>query len=56
MEDRNLDDFTVEEISRMLKDAVDAVIIVDGAADKYRTLVRHGFFEKYLKDREAITI
>lgn len=50
MEDRNLDDFTVEEISRMLKDAVDAVIIVDGAADKYRTLVRHGFFEKYLKE------
>ena len=50
MENRNLNDFTAEEVSRLLKESVDAIIVVDGNADMYKTIVRRGFFEKFLKE------
>ena len=34
MTDRDLNDFTVEDISKLMSEAVDAIIVVDGNADK----------------------
>lgn len=50
MENMNMNDFTVEDISRLAFENIDAVIAVDGAADTYKTVVRRGFFEKFLKE------
>ena len=50
MENMNVNDFTVEDISRLAFENVDAVIAVDGAADTYKTVIRRGFFEKFLKE------
>ena len=50
MENMKMNDFTVEDISRIVFENIDAVIAVDGAADTYKTVVRRGFFEKFLKE------
>ena len=50
MENKSLDDFTANDVSLLLYDAVDAVIVVDGTADTYKTIIRRGFFEKFLKE------
>ena len=50
MENKNLYDYTVEDVSGLLLENVDAIVVVDPSIDAYKTLVRHGMFESFLKE------
>ncbi len=50
MENKNLYDYTVEDVSGLLLENVDAIVVVDPSIDTYKTLVRHGMFESFLKE------
>ena len=50
MENKNLYDFTVNDVSELLLENVDAIVVVDPAIDAYKSIVRRGVFEKLLKD------
>lgn len=48
--DKSLSDFGINDVPELLLDNVDAIIIVDPAIDSYKTVIRKGFFEKFLKE------
>ena len=50
MIDKNLADYTVDDVSGLIAEQVDAVIVIDQELDEYRTLIKRGFFERFLKD------
>ena len=50
MENKSLYDYTVEDVSGLLLENVDAIVVVDPSIDAYKTLVRHGMFESFLKE------
>ena len=50
MEDKNLYDFTVNDVSDLLLENFDAIVVVDPVIDSYKSIVRRGMFEKFLKD------
>ena len=47
---KDLYDFNVNDVTGLLLENVDAVIVVDPAIDTYKTIVRRGMFETFLKE------
>ena len=50
MEIKNLEDYNVNDVSEFVMGNIDAVIVVDATIDKYRSIVRRNFFEKFLNE------
>ena len=50
MSDKNLYDYTIDDISGLLLDNVDAIVVVDPAIDAYKAVHRRGMFETFLKE------
>ena len=50
MGSKNLYDFTEKDVTELILSNVDAIIVVDPAIDAYKTLVRRGMFESFLKE------
>ena len=50
MENKSLYDYSVNDVSRLFYENVGAIIIVDPAIDAYKTIVRRGMFEDFLKE------
>ena len=46
MSSEPIDKITLNEALDIFSNSVDALLIVDGNADKYNSLVRKGFFEE----------
>ena len=47
---KSLYDYDASDVSQLIGENIDAVIIVDPAIDAYRTIVRRGMFEDFLKE------
>ncbi|MCR5616698.1 MAG: diguanylate cyclase [Clostridiales bacterium] len=50
MKEKNLNDYSLGDVSRIFMENVDALIIVDAEIDQYKTVLRKGFFETFLKE------
>ena len=50
MAEMNLNDYDLNAVSKFLMDNVDALIAVDAETDSYKTVIRRGFFENFLKE------
>ena len=50
MANKDLYDYTVNDVTGLLTENVDAVVIVDPAIDTYKTIIRRGMFETFLKE------
>lgn len=46
----NLDDVTLDKVFNYIRDNVDAIIIADGDENRFRTMVKRGFFSDFLDD------
>ena len=47
---KNLYDYDLNDVPALLTENIDAVIVVDPEIDAYKTLVRRGMFESFLKE------
>ena len=47
---KSLYDYTVNDVSGLFYENVDAVVIVDPSIDAYKSVVRRGMFETFLKE------
>lgn len=50
MVEKALEDYSVEDISELIKGYVDAVVVADSELNKYRSIFRKGMFENFLDD------
>ena len=50
MNNKSYEQFTFEDVMSYIGDTVDAVIVIDGDADKYRALAKRGLFADYIND------
>ena len=50
MKEININDLTADGISELFLENVDAAIVVDSTIDQYKTLIRRGFFERFLSE------
>ena len=50
MESKNLYEYTINDVPALLADNVDAIVIVDPSIDAYKSIIRRGMFEKFLKE------
>ena len=50
MENKSLYDYTANDVSNIFYENVGAIILVDPAIDAYKTIVRRGMFEDFLKE------
>ena len=50
MKEKNLNDYSLGDVSGIFTGNVDALIIVDAEIDQYKTVLRRGFFESFLKE------
>ena len=50
MMNKSLYDYTVEDLAGLMLENVDAAVIVDPAIDAYKSIIRKGMFETFLKD------
>ena len=50
MADKVLESYTMEDISVILRENVDAVLLVDASINKYRTISKHGFLDTFIAD------
>ena len=50
MESKSLYDYTINDVPALLADNVDAIVIVDPSIDAYKSVIRRGMFEKFLKE------
>ena len=50
MKDKKLTDYTVDDVSELLLENVDAIVIVDSTIDMYKAVVRRGIFEEFLDE------
>ena len=50
MKEKNLNDYSLGDVSGIFMENVDALIIVDAEIDQYKTVLRKGFFETFLKE------
>lgn len=48
MSEKRIEDYTLNDVVGLLEESVDAVIIADSKENKYKTLVRRGFFSDNL--------
>ena len=49
MDSHNIDNMTLEDAIDFFKDNVDALVLVDGKVNKYKSIIRKGIFNKLLK-------
>ena len=50
MINKDLNDYTLNDVSELIMGTVDAVVVVDATIDRYRSIIRRGIFEKYLAE------
>ena len=50
MKDKKLTDYTIDDVSDLLLENVDAIVIVDSTIDMYKAVVRRGIFETFLDE------
>ncbi len=50
MENKALEDYTSEDLLKLLNDNVDAIVIVDAKTNKYRSIARRGLFVDLLEE------
>ncbi|MBR4915028.1 MAG: GGDEF domain-containing protein [Clostridiales bacterium] len=50
MDNKNLYDLSDSDVSKLFYDNVGAIVVVDSSIDTYKTVVKRGFFESFLKD------
>lgn len=50
MGNKSLYDFTINDVTGLLTENVDAIVVVDPAIDAYKSIVRHGLFVNFLKE------
>jgi diguanylate cyclase (GGDEF)-like protein len=48
--DKSLYDLSSNDVSKLFYENVGAIVVVDSTIDTYKTIVKRGFFEKFLKD------
>ena len=46
LKSKNLYDYDISDVSRLIGENIDAVIIVDPSIDAYKTIVRRGMFDR----------
>ncbi|MBO4688287.1 MAG: GGDEF domain-containing protein [Clostridiales bacterium] len=47
---KDLYDYTISDVSELLLENVDAIVVVDPSIDAYKSIVRRGMFESFLKE------
>ena len=52
---KDIDDYTREDLIEILDSNVDAIIMVDTTKNQYRSIVRKGFFSNYIEDKGDYT-
>ena len=52
MANKSLYDYNIDDLSGLLLDNVDAVVIVDPAIDAYKSIIRKGMFDNVIEDYE----
>ena len=50
MASKSLYDFTVNDVAGLFIDTADAIVVVDPAIDAYKSIIRRGMFETFLKE------
>ena len=50
MASKSLYDFTVNDVASLFMDTADAIVVVDPAIDAYKSIIRRGMFETFLKE------
>ncbi|MCR5587031.1 MAG: GGDEF domain-containing protein [Lachnospiraceae bacterium] len=50
MKSGELNSYGVQEITELISKNIDAVLLVDEPENKYRTIIKKGFFQKFLKE------
>ena len=50
MKNKSLYDYNIDDVSGLFLDTVDAVVIVDPSIDAYKSIIRRGMFETFLKE------
>ena len=50
MINKDIDKYDINDVSDLLLENVDAIVVVDPLIDAYKSVVRRGMFEKFLKD------
>ena len=50
MASKSLYDFTVNDVAGLFMDTADAIVVVDPAIDAYKSIIRRGMFETFLKE------
>ena len=50
MKDKKLTDYTVDDVSELMLENVDAIVIVDSTIDMYKAVVRRGIFQEFLDE------
>jgi diguanylate cyclase (GGDEF)-like protein len=50
MASKSLYDFTVNDVAGLFLDTADAIVVVDPAIDAYKSIIRRGMFETFLKE------
>ena len=50
MKNKSLYDYNIDDVSGLFLDTVDAIVIVDPSIDAYKSIIRRGMFETFLKE------
>jgi len=50
MASKSLYDFTINDVAGLFMDTADAIVVVDPAIDAYKSIIRRGMFETFLKE------
>ena len=50
IKNKSLYDYDINDVSLLVGENIDAVIVVDPSIDAYKTIVRRGMFENFLKE------
>ena len=48
MSEKRIEDYTLGDVVGLLEESVDTIVIADSKENKYKTLVRRGFFANNL--------
>ena len=50
MQDKLLESYTLEEVTALLKNNVDAIVLVDTVLNRYRAISRNGIFTAFIDE------
>ena len=48
MVDKALGDYSIQDISELIQENVDAVVVADSETNEYRAILRKGMFESFI--------